>query len=116
MALTVEMVTFDTTDAHALAQWWARQVGGTVNGEPGAWFVVLSGPSGVRQLGFQRVEDPTPGKNRVHLDLQTPDVEAEIERLVADGATLVDRHTESGFSWVVLADPDGNRFCISQQH
>lgn len=114
MTLTVDMVTFDTTDPHALAAWWARQLGGTVHGEPDAWFVVVADVRGVQQLGFQRVQEPTSGKNRVHVDLQTPDLPAEVERLVADGATLVDRHTEGDLSWTVLADPDGNQFCVSQ--
>ena len=114
MALMVEMVTFDSTDPHALGVWWARQLGGTVQGETDAWFVVVTDVRGVQQLGFQRVESPTPGKNRVHLDLQAPDVAAEVDRLVADGATLVARHAEQGLSWTVLADPDGNQFCVSQ--
>ena len=114
MALMVEMVTFDSTDPHALGVWWARQLGGTVQGETDAWFVVVTDVRGVQQLGFQRVESPTPGKNRVHLDLQAPDVAAEVERLVADGATLVAQHAEQGLSWTVLADPDGNQFCVSQ--
>ena len=114
MGLTVEMVTFDTTDAVALATWWARQLGGEVRDEADGWFVVAADVTGVARVGFQKVDQVTPGKNRVHLDLSATDAKAEIDRLVADGATYVDSHTEGGFSWTVLADPDGNQFCVSQ--
>ncbi|UJP39388.1 VOC family protein [Cellulomonas palmilytica] len=114
MALTVEMVTFDTTDAVALATWWARQLGGEVRDEADGWFVVAVDVTGVARVGFQKVDAVTPGKNRVHLDLSAQDARAEVDRLVADGATYVDTHTEGGFTWTVLADPDGNQFCVSQ--
>lgn len=114
MALKVEMVTLDSTDAVALATWWARQLGGTVHDDTDGWFVIVSDVTGVPRVGFQKVAEVTPGKNRVHLDLAATDVQAEVERLQADGATLVATHVEGGFSWTVLADPDGNQFCVSQ--
>src|SRR6202012_6133282 len=74
---------------------------------PGEFFAVTR-PEGPR-LGFQKVPDPTPGKNRVHLDFSTADVDAEVSRLTAAGATEVGRHSiGDDFRWVVLADPDGN--------
>jgi predicted enzyme related to lactoylglutathione lyase len=61
------------------------------------------------------VPDPTPGKNRVHLDFASADVEAEVARLVALGATETGRHSfGEEFRWVVLADPAGNAFCIAE--
>jgi predicted enzyme related to lactoylglutathione lyase len=113
MTLSLGMVTFDTTDALALARWWARQTGGTISDEYAGEFVVVRVPGGKPVLGFQKVPDPTPGKNRVHLDLAAPDREAEVERLLANGATLVAHHELDGFGWVVLADPDGNQFCVA---
>lgn len=112
MTIRLEMVTFDSLDARALAAWWARQTGGFVVDEADGWFVVVEG--GPVRLGFQKVPDPTPGKNRGHVDLVAPDRDAEVARLVGDGATLVATHDEGGFSWVVLADPDGNQFCVAQ--
>jgi len=112
MTLALEMVTFDSLDPRALAAWWARQVGGTVRDEADGWFLTVEG--GPVRLGFQKVDDPTPGKNRQHLDLVAVDRGAEVDRLVADGATYVAAHDEGGFSWVVLADPDGNQFCVAQ--
>jgi hypothetical protein len=67
-----------------------------------------------------RVPEAKQVKNRVHLDL-TPDNpapqarDAEVERIIALGATLVDDHRRpDGKGWVVLADPEGNEFCIER--
>ncbi len=111
------MITFDTLDATRLADWWARQTGGTVHDDSDGWYVMVA-PSvpGGPTLAFQKVDDPTPGKNRLHVDLAAADRDAEVERLLGDGAELVARHEHEGFAWVVLADPDGNQFCVSQEH
>ncbi|MGH3676279.1 MAG: VOC family protein [Mycobacterium sp.] len=112
MTLTVEMITFDCAAPDRLADWWANAIGGKVHPlEPGE-FVVVSREKGP-QLGFQRVDDPTPGKNRVHIDFGAADMDAEVKRLVELGATEQGRH-EFGpeFQWVVLTDPDGNAFCV----
>ncbi|SKF62622.1 glyoxalase [Mycobacteroides abscessus subsp. abscessus] len=62
------------------------------------------------------MEDPTPGKNRVHFDLNTDDLDAETDRLVAAGATLVERRGDESFRWHTLADPQGNQFCVAGSH
>lgn len=115
MAMSVEMVTFDCRDARSLAGWWARQTGGEIVADHDGWFLMVSGGSGPT-LGFQQVSDPTPGKNRVHLDLAAPDRELEVERLLVEGALEVARHETPAHSWVVLSDPEGNQFCVSQRH
>jgi hypothetical protein len=92
MALNVEMVTFDSSDPAKLADWWAEHFDGQVHELlPGEFFAV-SRPEGPR-LGFQKVADPTPGKNRVHLDFGAADVDAEVSRLTAAGAAEVGRHS-----------------------
>ena len=113
MALNVEMVTFDCSDPAKLAGWWAEQFDGQVQEMlPGEFFAVMR-PEGPR-LGFQKVADPTPGKNRVHLDFGAADVDAEVSRLTAAGASEAGRHSVGdNFRWVVLTDPDGNAFCVA---
>ena len=113
MALNVEMVTCASSDPAKLAGWWAEQLDGQVQEMlPGEFFAVMR-PEGPR-LGFQKVADPTPGKNRVHLDFGAADVDAEVSRLVAAGATEVGRHSiGDNFRWVVLTDPEGNAFDIA---
>jgi predicted enzyme related to lactoylglutathione lyase len=115
MSLTVETITFDCTDPDALAQWWANAVGGDVNAVAPGEFVILQRPDGPK-LAFQKVPDPTPGKNRVHVDFTAADLDAEVERLVKAGAVETGRHSfGDDFRWVVLADPDGNAFCVAGQ-
>jgi predicted enzyme related to lactoylglutathione lyase len=63
-------------------------------------------------LLFLRVPDPTPGKNRLHLDLRPTDQEREVDRLIELGAQLVSVGQGPDVSWVVLADPEGNEFCV----
>jgi Glyoxalase-like domain len=66
------------------------------------------------QLAFQRVEDPTPGKNKLHLDVHTDgDLDAEVARWTAAGATSLGKRNAGDFYWVTLTDPDGNEFCIA---
>lgn len=111
------MVTFDCTDARALAAWWAAQTGGEVVADHDGEFLMVADPDRRGPtLGFQKVPAPTPGKNRVHLDLEAADRELEVERLRLAGAQVVDRHESGGFAWVVMADPEGNQFCVSQAH
>jgi predicted enzyme related to lactoylglutathione lyase len=113
MGLNIEMVTFDCTDPAALARWWAEQFGGETSELMPGEFVVVNRPDGPR-LGFQKVADPTPGKNRVHLDFSAADVDSEVARLIAAGADEVGRHAiGDNFRWVVLTDPEGNAFCVA---
>ena len=112
MALKTENITIDSTDPERLADWWARALGGQVNPVAPPFFVVVSlleGPG----LAFQKVDDPTPGKNRVHIDFSTADREAEVKRLVGLGASQTGRGNFGEFGWVGLADPDGNAFCVA---
>jgi predicted enzyme related to lactoylglutathione lyase len=115
MTLNVEMVTFDCAHPPELAAWWAEQFDGTTQELIPEEFVAVIRPEGPR-LGFQKVPDPTPGKNRVHLDFSAADVDAEVSRLVTAGASEVGRHRiGENFRWVVLNDPAGNAFCIAGQ-
>lgn len=116
MTLTPAMITIDSANPGPLAQWWAQQTGGTIEQENDGWFYVVALPAGLYPLAFQKVDDPTPGKNRVHLDLTTTDLDGETTRLVEAGASEVAQHTMGDFRWVTLADPDGNVFCVSGAH
>ena len=86
MSLDIAMVTFDCTDPDALAAWWSEAVGGTVNAVAPGEFVMVALEKGP-MLGFQRVPDPTPGKNKVHLDFHSADKEPEVA-LVTAGVEL----------------------------
>ncbi len=114
MSLAVRHVTFDCADPRRLAEFWRQVTGGTIE-EDWDEFVTLRTPGlGVGHLAFGRVGEPTPGKNRVHVDLATDDRPTEVARLVALGATLVAEHRVPGLAWTVLADPEGNQFCVAE--
>lgn len=68
-------------------------------------------PEGVK-LAFQRVADPTPGRRRLHLDCVVDDVDAAVARITALGGSHLEDHEVSGYAWKVMADPEGNEFCI----
>jgi predicted enzyme related to lactoylglutathione lyase len=111
--LDISMVTVDCTDPERLAMWWAGAIAGEMTIAAPGEFVTVALPQGLG-LGFQKVPDPAPGKNRLHLDLHSQHRERDVARLIASGATEVSRHTANAdFGWVVLADPDGNVFCVA---
>ncbi|MCL2454614.1 MAG: VOC family protein [Micrococcales bacterium] len=106
-------MTTDSSDAASLAQWWADVMGGTVDGYPeaGYWGVVVEGLS--MSLGFAQVDDPTPGKNRLHIDFAVEDRPAAVAALVEAGAKIVYEGSFQGMTWTTLADPDGNLFDVA---
>lgn len=110
--ITASMITFDCSDVVPLARWWAGMTGGTIAAD-NEWFTVVSYEGAGPNLGFQKVPDPTPGKNRAHLDLHVEDREAEVARFIDGGATLVGHREEGGMRWTTLADPAGNQFCLA---
>ncbi|MFF8506393.1 VOC family protein [Streptomyces anulatus] len=61
-------------------------------------------------LGFQQAGEPKPGKNRMHFDIASPDPAAEQQRIEALGGRRLEEYTGGGF--LVMADPEGNEFCI----
>ena len=113
MTLSIAMITVNTTDAESLASWWATQLGAQTLATNDGWFVVLGGDDQPVRLAFQKVDDPTPGRNKLHLDLLAEDLDAETARLVEAGATEVGQRSMGDFRWVTLTDPDGNEFCVA---
>ena len=67
-------------------------------------------------LALQKVSEPKSGKNRAHPDLGVDNLDAAISQLEALGATVVRPPPAEGFRWAVMADPEGNEFCISAGH
>jgi catechol 2,3-dioxygenase-like lactoylglutathione lyase family enzyme len=106
-------VTFDCADPRRLAAFWSA-VTGYEPIEERDDFVALGAPDprGVRRLLFFRVPEPKVAKNRVHVDLASKEPAAEVDRLVALGATRGAHRVGNGTSWTVMLDPEGNEFCI----
>jgi predicted enzyme related to lactoylglutathione lyase len=111
-------VTFDCHDARLVAEFWSAVTGYTLEemDDPGNHYWVAGPPQGAwPRLVFVTVPERKLVKNRVHLDVMPTHggQDAELDRLLGLGATIVDdrRELRPG-GWVVLADPEGNEFCL----
>ncbi|GAB3714599.1 VOC family protein [Nocardiopsis oceani] len=115
MVSILQNVAVDCADAYELARFWSRVTGRPLypEVEPGDWeteVLLAEGPV----LHFNRVPETKEIKNRIHLCLR-PETsrEQEVERLLGIGAAFVaDCRNPDGSGWVVLADPEGNEFCV----
>jgi predicted enzyme related to lactoylglutathione lyase len=107
-----EAVTIDCRDKHRMADFWCALLGTTVRGEFGQYLGLHPTSEGHPRLVFQQVEDLAQGRSRAHLDLDSHDVEADAAKAIALGATLVQDVEDFGVRWKVMADPEGNPFCI----
>ena len=127
MALRWYSTVVDCHDVSAQATWWATALGWKKAYEADDEVVLVPQHATLEMLQSLPWEQVPPGlvfvpvpegkkvKNRLHLDLAphtTDDREAEIARLIAVGATRVDVGQEDGATWEVLADPEGNEFCV----
>ena len=106
-----EQVVVDAEDPARLARWWAEALHYQIVHEAPDEVEIRRTPDEMPGLLFTPVPDVKTVKNRLHLDLRPDDQEAEVERLVDMGARPVDIG-QHDVSWVVLADPEGNEFCV----
>jgi len=117
MTIRISALAIDADDPAAQARWWAEALGWRVTDEDDEESVVEppegSAEDGVAaELLFLKVPEGKQVKNRLHLDLRPTDQQAEIDRFEALGARRVDVGQSDDVTWVVLADPEGNEFCI----
>ncbi|MET9297513.1 VOC family protein [Streptomyces sp. NPDC003077] len=106
-------VVLDCADREALAVFWADALGyRRVRAQPP--YVALAPPEGSGpELLLQQVPEPKRGKNRMHIDLRVPALEPDLGRLLALGARLLrGPFDDEGWWTAVLADPEGNEFCL----
>ena len=116
--MSVRSITIDSPDPYKIAQWWCQAFGVPPSPEdfpddPAALCDLGDGP----RLLFERVPEPKTVKNRVHIDIRPRELtrDEEVERLIGLGASLFADHREpDGSGFVVLADPDGNEFCVER--
>lgn len=104
----IRMITIDCHNPTALADFWSAATGRSILANFGDYVMVDTEPA----LGFQRVDHPTPGKNRIHLDGGGSDREALVARLRELGATEHETRTVPELTWTVMHDPEGNAFCV----
>ena len=124
MSLRIRTITLDCADPYRMVSFWSQAIGYAEDplnpNNPEDPEGLLVAPDGSANVLFVRVPEAKRLKNRVHLDLVPPDSrpearDAAVERLLALGATVIDdlrRPDRSG--WGVLADPEGNEFCLER--
>ncbi|WP_407547617.1 VOC family protein [Streptomyces sp. Pv4-95] len=111
MTLEWRNVIVHSADPAALGQWWAEALGWVVTHSSDVEFAIGPTPDHRPGLEFVLLDEPKKAKSRLHLDFVPDDQDAEVARLVALGAQRVDIG-QGDQSWVVLADPEGNEFCL----
>lgn len=111
MGLEWEQLIVDARDAVNLGRWWQEALGWVVVNDDPEEFEIRPSPDRLPGLLFVPVDEPKTAKNRLHLDFRPEDQQAEVDRLLGLGATPADVG-QGEQSWVVLADPEGNEFCV----
>jgi hypothetical protein len=127
MTVRIASVTFDCADALTVGRFWAGALGRPLDPKASSDFAAIGFTGRRDKVGWASVEgdddatwmfakapEPKVAKNRMHLDLMAPDPEAEVARLVDLGATRVADVEQYGYTWTVMADPEGNEFCVAK--
>jgi predicted enzyme related to lactoylglutathione lyase len=105
---TLHCITIDCADPARLSKFWAQALDGYADDPSGLVVRSESGP----MMYFQKVPEGKPAKNRLHIDLGAPDVQTEVDRLSALGATVIREMSEGGMQWTIMSDPEANEFCV----
>jgi hypothetical protein len=117
MDIRIQCLCIDSTDPAKIASFWEEALGWRRTFDEDDE-VVLEPAAGSREDGiapdllFLRVPEAKSLKNRLHIDLRPKDQATEVARLEALGARRVDVGQGADVTWIVLADPDGNEFCV----
>ena len=111
VSLEWEQTIVNARDPGALGRWWQVALGWVVVNEEPDEFEIRPAEDRLPGLLFVPVAEPKVTKNRLHLDFRPDDRDAEVDRLLALGATRADVG-QGDTSWTVLADPEGNEFCV----
>ena len=111
MGLVWEQTVIDAREPAVLGRWWQEALGWVVVNDDPEEFEIRPSPDRLPGMLFVGVSDAKTVKNRLHLDFRPEDRDREVERMLALGATRVDIG-QGEQTWVVLADHEGNEFCI----
>ena len=111
LEVRVTDITLDAVDPDRLAQFWGQLLGLATADRFGPYLNLEPLPGGIT-LGFQRVAEAKSGKLRMHLDLRVSDLAAAVARVVELGGQHLRDVEELGHHWAVVADPEGNEFCL----
>ena len=117
MTLRLGEIVIDCADHEVIVPFWLEAMGDYKRVDVNEQYVAvvpIEQAIGRPALLFQKVPEPKVVKNRVHMDLRGESMAAEVARLAALGATFIaERTLGEGVRWTVMADPEGNEFCVS---
>ena len=107
-------VVFDCRDVDRMVTFWSGLLETGERTRIADAFVWLEPTDeGAPSIAFQKVEEPTAGKNKLHLDFGSTDRDGVIARIEELGGRRIDEHEVAGFEWTVLEDVEGNQFCVA---
>jgi catechol 2,3-dioxygenase-like lactoylglutathione lyase family enzyme len=111
MAYRIHNVGIDCNDLRRMTEFWQAVTGFEPKSadDDHTYLVAADGSFG---LFMQKVPEPRTGKNRLHLDVEVADLGDAVREVTGYGATEVTRHGDGDDQWAVLADPEGNEFCL----
>ena len=107
-------IVIDTVDPARIAPFWCALLGVRERGWFGDDYLMLTTDGGAPPVAVQRVPEAKSVKNRLHVDLAVDDLDGAFAQIVASGGSAVSDILEmpGGYRWRVMADPEGNEFCI----
>ena len=117
----MQCITIDCADPAALADFWSKVLDWKIGGEGDEVWIEKELKEGettdAPDILFLRNPDKKTVKNRLHLDLRPDNQAAEVDRLIALGAKTIEigQSNYAECTWVVMADPDGNEFCVLRE-
>jgi hypothetical protein len=111
VSLEWEQTSVDALDPESLGRWWQQALGWIIVNDEPTEFEIRPAPDQLPGLLFVPVPELKSLKNRLHLDFRPDDQDREVDRLLGLGAVRVDVG-QGEQPWVVLADPEGNEFCV----
>jgi hypothetical protein len=127
MTVRIASVTFDCADALTVGRFWSAALDRPLDPNASSDYASIGFAGRRDTVGwapaegdndptwmFSKVPEPKTAKNRMHLDLMSPDPDAEVAHLIELGATRVADMNEYGYEWTVMADPEGNEFCVAK--
>lgn len=110
----VGTVMIDCNDIDGMVKFWCQALGLEEKARyPDYVWLSRLGEKGPA-MAFQKVPEPRQGKNRIHLDIGAEDPKAFAAHVIELGGSKIEDHDVHGFQWSVMADPEGNVFCVTK--
>ncbi len=110
----IRQIAFDCNSLEPMVDFWAAALGYELDHRTDDYAVLRDPDDAEPRVFLQLVTEPKNGKNRAHVDIEVPDEQDTVDRLVRLGARVLWRERDASSGWTVLADPDGNEFCVGR--